>query len=135
MIAADTITWIAFLGGKTGADVELLDRALKDRQVLMVPVVLSELLSEPKIPAALAKSLADLPSAEIAPGYWERAGILRARVLRKGRRARLGDALIAQFCVDSDLSLVTRDRDFRSFSEAAGLRVLIPSGHAARIRI
>ena len=126
MIAADTSTWVAFLSGETGADVELLDQALKDRQVVMVPVVLSELLSDPQIPAALAKRLVDLPSAEIVPGYWERTGLLRARVLRKGRRARLGDALIAQFCLDQELSLVTRDRDFRSFAEATGLRLLIP---------
>ena len=41
MIAADTSTWIAFLEGDGGEDVELLDRALQDRQVLMAPVVLT----------------------------------------------------------------------------------------------
>src|ERR1017187_10334881 len=35
VIAADTSTWIAFLQGDQGADIELLDRALEDRQVLM----------------------------------------------------------------------------------------------------
>jgi hypothetical protein len=48
MIAADTSTWIAFLEGEKGEDVDLLDRALEDRQVLMPPVVLTELLSDPK---------------------------------------------------------------------------------------
>ena len=47
MIAADTSTWVAFLEGGTGEDAELLDRALADRQVVMVPVVLTELLSDP----------------------------------------------------------------------------------------
>ncbi|MBV9778350.1 MAG: hypothetical protein JOY62_00130 [Acidobacteriaceae bacterium] len=47
MIAADTSTWIAFFEGQTGKDVELLDRSLQDRQVLMVPPVLTELLSDP----------------------------------------------------------------------------------------
>ena len=46
MIAADTSTWIAFFEGTLGADVHLLDQALADRQVLMVPVVLTELLSD-----------------------------------------------------------------------------------------
>ena len=36
--------------GGAGADTELLDRALPDRQALMVPVVLTELLSDPKLP-------------------------------------------------------------------------------------
>ena len=43
MITADTSTWVAFLEGAGGEDVEVLDKALEDRQVLMVPVVLTEL--------------------------------------------------------------------------------------------
>jgi len=50
MIAADTNTWIAFLEGEAGSDTQLLDRALADQQVLMAPVVLTELLSDPKLP-------------------------------------------------------------------------------------
>jgi hypothetical protein len=33
MIAVDTSTWIAFLQGDGGQNVELLDKALQDRQV------------------------------------------------------------------------------------------------------
>jgi hypothetical protein len=54
MIAADTSTWFAFLEGSPGEDVQLLDQALQDRQVLMVPVVLTELLSDPKLPAQVS---------------------------------------------------------------------------------
>jgi len=39
-----TSTWIAFLQGEPGEDAQLLDQALADRQVLMIPVVLTELL-------------------------------------------------------------------------------------------
>ena len=121
MIAVDTSTWIAFLQGDRGTDTELFDRALQDRQVLMVPAVLTELLSDPKLPAEVLQTLAELPLIEIAPGYWQRAGALRSRVLAKRRKARLGDALIAQSCIDSEIALLTRDRDFRAFAEAAGL--------------
>jgi len=55
MIAADTSTWVVFLEGGAGEDAQLLDRALEDRQVLMVPVVLTELLSDPKLLQALPK--------------------------------------------------------------------------------
>jgi putative intracellular protease/amidase len=43
---------------------------------------------------------------------------LRAKVLAKRRKARLGDALIAQSCIDRGIPLLTRDRDFRAFTEA-----------------
>ena len=121
MIAADTSTWIAYLEGGWGKDVELLDKALGDRQVVMVPAVLTELLSDPKLPESVAKTLAEVPLIEIRTGYWERAGALRAKVLAKRRKARLGDALIAQSCIDRGIGLVTRDRDFRAFAQAAGL--------------
>ena len=121
MIAADTSTWVAFLEGDPGEDVRLLDRALAGRQVVMVAVVLTELLSDPKLPEGVAKTLSEIPLVEIGTGYWQRAGALRARVLAKRRRARLGDALIAQSCIDAGIPLLTRDRDFRAFSETADL--------------
>jgi predicted nucleic acid-binding protein len=125
MIAVDTSTWIRFLQGDGGGDVELLDRALQDRQVLMVPGVLTEVLSDPKLPLEVSQSLSELPLIEIEPGYWQRAGELRAKVLVKRRKARLGDALMAQACIDRGIPLLTRDRDFRSFAEAAGLDIVI----------
>ena len=103
----------------------LLDKALGDRQVLMVRVVLVELLSDPKLPPKEAQILMDLPLMPGEEGYWQRVGELRAAVLRKSRRARLGDVLIAQNCVDLGVPLLTRDRDFRAFVEAAKLDLVI----------
>ena len=125
MIAADTSTWVAYLEGDAGEDVQLLDRALEDRQVLMAPVVLTELLSDPKLPSDVAKTLLEVPLIEVESEYWQRAGTLRAKVLSKQRRARLGDALIAQICIDRGVRLVTRARDFRAFAEAADLDLVL----------
>lgn len=125
MIAADTSTWVAFLQGQAGEDTQLLDNALEDRQVLMPPAVLTELLSDPKLPSAVAQTLSDLPLIEIRSGYWQRAGELRKRVLARRRKARLGDALIAQSCLDRGTPLLTRDRDFHAFAAAAGLDLVI----------
>lgn len=125
MIAADTSTWIAFFEGESGDDVQMLARALADRQVMMAPAVLTELLSDPELPAAAARTLSDVPLIDIDPGYWRRAGRLRAQLLARNRKARLGDALIAQCCIDGGVSLITRDRDFRAFVDAAGLKLIM----------
>jgi predicted nucleic acid-binding protein len=125
MIAVDTSTWIAYLQGETGKDTELLDRALGDRQVVMAPVVLTEVLSDPRLAPDVSRTLSELPLMAVEPGYWQRAGELRATVLGKRRKARLGDALIAQTCIDSGVPLLTRDRDFRAFAAAAGLDLLV----------
>ena len=125
MIAVDTSTGIGFVQGDGGVDTEVLDRALQDRQVLMVPVVLTEMLSDPKLPSEVSQSLSELPLIELEPGYWRRAGELRAKVLAKRRKARLGDALIAQSCIDHGIPLLTRDRDFRAFAEAVGIDLVV----------
>lgn len=128
MIAADTSTWIAFLEGQRGADVEVLDKSLADRQVVMPPVVLTELLSDARLPSALAEMLTDIPRIDPANDYWIRAGKLRAKVLASRRKARLGDALIAQSCLDAAVPLITRDRDFRAFARAAELNLVFETG-------
>jgi predicted nucleic acid-binding protein len=125
MIAVDTSTWIGFLHGDGGKDMDILDRALQDRQVLMVPVVLTEMLSDPKLPSEVSQTLSELPLIELDSGYWQRAGKLRAKVLAKRRKARLGDALIAQSCIDHGIALLTRDREFRAFAEAVGVDLVI----------
>jgi hypothetical protein len=87
MIAVDTSTWIAYLEGDGGEDVELLDRALQDRQVLMAPGVLTEVLSDPELSTEVEETLLELPLMEVQAGYWQRAGALRAKVLSMRRRA------------------------------------------------
>ena len=125
MIAADTSTWVAFLEGGAGDDTERLDRALEERQVVMVPAVLTELLSDPELSPDVSETLLQIPQIEIRPGFWQRAGMLRAQVLAARRRVRLGDALIAQTCVDGRVVLLTRDRDFRALVEAAKLDLVL----------
>ena len=122
MIAADTSTWISFFEGEQGDDVLALARALRSRQVVMPPPVLTELLSDPALSASVAQTLLELPLVALQDGFWHRAGRLRAKVLAQKRKARLGDALIAQCCMDADIALITRDGDFKAFP--AGLNLL-----------
>ncbi len=104
---------------------ELVARALADRHACLPPVVLTELLSDPKLPSHVEELLGRLPMLELSDGYWARAGALRAKLVRAKRRAPLADTLIAQSCVDHDMALVTRDGDFRHVARASGLRLLL----------
>jgi predicted nucleic acid-binding protein len=124
MIALDSSSLIAFLEGAGGADTDIVEQSLADRQACLPPLVLTEILSDPKLPKPVEELLLQLPRLDVLDGYWERAGSLRAAVLRLKRRARLADALIAQSCIDHDVGLVTRDGDFRHFARPAGLRLL-----------
>jgi predicted nucleic acid-binding protein len=124
MIAADTSSMVAFLEGRGGDDTDVIQSALEQQQLALPPAVLTELLSDPALPRPVRTLLASLPLLEIEPGFWERAGLLRASILKQRKKARVADALIAQSCLDQSTPLVTRDRDFRHFATAAGLPLL-----------
>jgi predicted nucleic acid-binding protein len=125
VIALDTSSVVAFLSGESGRDVEAIDAALAERQACLPPAVLAELLSDPRLPAATARLLRQLPVLPITDGYWERVGALRTDVIASKRKAGLADALIAQSCLDHRVPLVTRDGDFRNFARCRELDLLL----------
>jgi hypothetical protein len=72
--SADTSTWIGFFEGDTGEDTEMLAKALGDRQVVMSPPVLTELLSDPELSSSAARTLSEVPLIDIEFGYWPARG-------------------------------------------------------------
>ena len=123
MYCADTSSWIAYLSGETGGDVDELDSHLHNRLIRMAPMVLAELLSDPMLPAQVEKLLLAIPLLELTEGFWKRAGKLRAALIRNNLKPKLVDTLIAQFCLDHKLPLYTRDTDFRPFAKYQSLQL------------
>ena len=121
MIAVDTSTLIAFFQDAPGRDVTALDRALELQQVVLPPVVVTEILSDPKLERHALRVVKTIPTLEPVSGYWERAGAMRAVILAAGLRARIADTLIAQSCIDARVPLLTRDADFERFSRHVDL--------------
>ena len=101
-----------------------MDEALADGSVVLAPPVLAELLTDPLLPAPDERALLTIPVLETSAGYWARAGKLRSALCRHGYRPKLVDALIAQSCIDHQVPLLTRDRDFRPFARHDGLILL-----------
>ena len=124
MVAVDSSTWIAFIQGQAGRDVEQLDRHLASGNMAFPPVVLAEILSDPHVPPEQREIVTGLLIMEVTEGYWLRAAATRATVLKHRLRARLPDALITQSCLDHDVYLLTRDQDFHHFAKHCGLKLL-----------
>jgi hypothetical protein len=123
MIASDTSSLVAYLQGLRGRDAELLDAAAESGQLILPPVVVTEILSSASSAESLRTTLPEVGMLEITEGYWERAGALRLTLSKRGLRAKTADALIAQSCIDHNLSLITRDNDFRHFAKHCGLKL------------
>ncbi len=114
---------VALLSGESGSDVEELAGALRDRRLVLTPVSVTELLSDRSLPPLVELWILRIPLLELTPGYWERAGKLRALLMGHQLRPKIADTLIAQSCLDHQVPLITRDRDFAAFQKHAGLMV------------
>lgn len=123
MIAADTSSLIAFFDGEKGRDVELVRDALSGNLLCLPPVVIVELLSDVKTRRILEETISDWPVLDPTDGYWLRASAIRSRLVANNLAAKVPDTLIAQSCIDHDVTLITRDGDFRHFAKHCGLKL------------
>ncbi|HAH09295.1 MAG TPA: hypothetical protein DCL54_06230 [Alphaproteobacteria bacterium] len=121
MIAVDSSTLVAYLQHELGQDVERFETQLAQANVVLPPVVISEVTSARPDDPELLSLLSQLRPLTLLEGYWERTGRLRFLILSNGRKSRLGDALIAQSCIDHNVALITRDTDFRHYAAHGGL--------------
>ncbi len=123
MIAADSSVMISYFHGKKTLAIKKIDEALSNCNLLLPPVVLSELLSDPNLNEKSFKQISLLPILKITDGYWQRAGLMRSKLIAKKLKAHLADVLIAQSCIDHDIVLITDDADFRHFKKHCGLKL------------
>lgn len=121
MIAADSSSFIAYLKEDFAVDIQHLKNAIENATLVLPPVVLTEVLSNSRLPQHIVEQIEALPVLPLLSGFWSRAGKLRAKLLAHKLKARLADCLIAQCCIDNHVSLITRDSNFRHFVQHGGL--------------
>jgi len=124
MIAADTSSIVAFLQGEKTKDVENILRAIDGEKLFIPPMVIAELLSSVSLKENEQRIILSLPQMTIKTGFWKRTGEARARILVNGKKARLADSMIAVMCLDHNVPLITRDKDYRHFEQEFGLRII-----------
>ena len=123
MIAADSSVVIDHFAGIATPQTAQFEGYLLGGVAVLAPATLTELLSDPRGGRNVGDILNDMKLLPLGDGYWERAGLLRAKVRQAGCKAALGDALIAQACIDADAPLLTSDTDFEAFAKLGGLKL------------
>lgn len=124
MISADTSVFVDFFRGAATESVDILQKALSGKQLVMNPFVLTELLSSPKLPQKAEKYLLVLPRIELFHNFFESAGLLRRKIYEHGKGISMSDIYIAQACIDAELSLLTLDEDFLVISAHSRLALV-----------
>lgn len=115
MIAADTSAWIDYARGDPSTGARRLELCLENGTLVLPTPVLFEILSGPGLTKQPRSLILQLPRLDVLAGFWERAASLRRDLLRRSRRARSMDCLIAQNCIDHGVALIAGDYDFRHF--------------------
>jgi hypothetical protein len=125
MIAVDSSTFIHGLNGVLTEQVSRMRRAIAEESLLLPLPVITEVLSFARAAADLEQVVDAIPRLAMRDGFWERAGQSRRLILAQGLKAKLGDTLVAQACIDADVALITGDADFRHFAIHCGLKLAV----------
>jgi predicted nucleic acid-binding protein len=123
LIAADSSVIVDLLEGRVTPQRATLEALLSEARAVLAPATIAEILSDPTGGRQAEAILSQFILLPITDGYWERAGLLRAKLRRAKRKAALGYALIAQSCIDADVALLTSDSDFEAFAKIGGLKL------------
>lgn len=124
MICVDSSVLIAWLDGTEYPEAKVLDTLLQNDAAFIAPVAITEVFSNAKNGPSVANAMAAFRVLDLKPGYWERAGAIRAALRKQGRKAPIADALIAQAAIDADMPLLTRDADFKIYAKLFALKLI-----------
>lgn len=129
----DSSVWIDYLRSGRGRAADALDRALRERGVVLLPVILQEVLQGADSPQRFARwqqAFEALPvavSADATLTATHAAG-LYARCRWAGITVRsANDCLIAASCIELDEPLLHLDRDFERIAGIESRLRLIPA--------
>jgi predicted nucleic acid-binding protein len=125
-IIVDTSVWIDFFNHPQAPLTLYVKTLLRNRQVILVGMVLAEILQgikNPKEASTVQQSLEKLPFLEMTREDWKKAGDLSATLRRKGLTIPLSDLIIGALAVKESLEILTTDPHFKKIP---GLKIHQP---------
>lgn len=129
LVLVDSSVWVDYFHDRDRWYVDRVDALLDEDRVVTGDYVVHEVLrgfdSESKR-EVVRNLLARLDCRELLGATRAVRSATRYRELRRGGITvrKPNDAIIASYCVDEGIALLTADRDFRPYAEAFGLRLV-----------
>jgi predicted nucleic acid-binding protein len=122
-VVIDASVWIDYLAG---VKFQSVDDAVNDDLAVIPPLVITELVTGASTPAkreAIGEILQDVLVHETPLEHWIDVGTLRQLLGHKGINATVPDAHVAQYALDLDAILLTRDSIFADIAKHTALRL------------
>lgn len=131
MVIVDTTAWIDYLNGVQTPQTDWLDVEVERQRLGLTDLILCEVLQGVRDDRQATETRRELVKFEIMTMGGIDLAVAAAENYRKlraqGRTVRKTvDCLIATFCLMNGHALLHNDRDFDSFEEVLGLRVIHP---------
>jgi predicted nucleic acid-binding protein len=130
MILVDTSVWIDFFRGDNSAERRILHQLIEDEEDISITrIILAEILQgikEDKIFRTTRDYLMEFPIYEPKSAVtYTNAARIYGECRKKGKTIRSTvDCIIAAICLENDLAILHKDRDFDIIKECVGITVL-----------
>ena len=134
MILVDTSIWIDFLRGESSSGRRMLHQLIEDEEEISITgIILTEILQGIKEDRKYRMAKDYLPELPVYEPRGTQTYLEAARIYREcrknGRTIRSTiDCLIAAICLENDLSVLHKDRDYDVIRECTGLKVIKAEG-------
>lgn len=115
-IIVDTTIWIEFFRKPESTVSDHVKDLLRQRRVVMVGMVLSEIaqgVKDPKEAKLVLSSFTKLPYSEMTRDRWRQAGEISASLRKKGSTIPLSDLIIAACALAEECEVYTLDPHFK----------------------
>lgn len=127
MTLVDSSVWIEYFNGRTTPETEYLDRLLGFEPVALGDLILTEVLQGFRLNRDYETAKELLTSLSVFTLLGPNRAIQSAENFRALRKKgvtvrKTADVIIATFCIDRDLPLLHRDKDFEPFHKHLRLR-------------
>jgi predicted nucleic acid-binding protein len=128
LIFVDSSAWIAFFNGAKDPIADRLDEALHhDESLCIADLILTEVLQgfrRDRDFDLARRTLAAVDRLPLSYSTYVNAARLYRRLRTRGITPKTIDCIVAQACLDSGASLLTRDRDFEVIARHSRLRLV-----------
>jgi len=130
MILVDTSIWIDFLRGENSSERRMLHELIEDeKDISITGIILTEILQgikEDRLFHTTRDYLLEFPVYEPkSVGTYVNAAWIYGECRKKGKTIRSTvDCIIAAICLENDLAILHKDRDYDIIKECVGLKVL-----------
>jgi predicted nucleic acid-binding protein len=124
LVAADSSALIEFFQGRKTKDAKLVEKAIKEGVLALPWIVLSEMLMIENLSLEIKEALSKLTILQPSCNYSKNLAKVRLKMQASKFNANLTQCLVATSCLESNIALISVNRNYLGFAKLLKLKLL-----------